>query len=222
MTRDELIAEFRVMAQDTVAPYLFDLKQVAQWLAEAEVEAAIRGRLLHESQAGAICEVPVSVGDAVCPLHEAVYEITHCAFRAGGAARREPVQLVSTGWLDERVSDWRDASGTPRYAVQTDTSIRLVPAPSTDGDLLIECYRLPVRSLADSSTSKPEIHSAHHRHLVDWVLFRAYSIPDPESMDLVKASDAERAFTRYFGERPDSDLRRTTRHDAEHHNKAWV
>lgn len=221
MTRDELIADFRSVTQDLVAPFLFETKWVAQWLAEAEQEAAIRGRLLHESQKEQICQIDVSVGEAVYPLHESLYEITHIAFRASGASRREQVRLMSTEELDRTVCDWRDLTGCVRYAIQTDTSIRLVPTPDAAGTLLLEGYRLPLKSLADSPSSKPEIQQAHHRHLVKWALHRAFGLPDSEAMDLGRAADAERAFTDYFGSRPDSDLRRITREDETHCNKVF-
>lgn len=40
---------------------------------------------------------------------------------------------------------------------------------------------------------------------------------------IARAATAEAAFTRYFGPRPDADLRRSTRHDEVQTNKAfWV
>jgi hypothetical protein len=221
MTRDQLTAEFRTITQDRVAPYLFADVSVWQWLDDAQAEAAVRGRLLHDSDNEAVCMVDVEAGTSVYPLHAALYEISHCAFKLAGASRREPVRLVSTEELDRTVTDWRDLSGTPRYAVQGDESIRLVPRPSAAGALLLEGYRLPLKSLAISSTAKPEIHAAHHRHLVHWALHRAFSLPDAETLDLGRADVAERAFATYFGLRPDSDLRRSTREDEAHTNKAF-
>lgn len=220
MTRDELTAAFRIDAQDTVGPeFLFKNLWVWQTLAEAEAEAAIRGRHLHESQSSAVCEIDVSAGTSVYALHPALYEIDHVAFRPAGATRREPVKLTSREELDRTLPGWRDEQGQPRYAIQGDTSIRLVPLPDAAGTLLLEGYRLPLKSLANGGS--PEIHAAHHRHLVNWVLHRAFSQPDAEMLDKDKAGEALHAFTRYFGERPDSDLRRVTREDGPHHNVAW-
>lgn len=220
MTRDELTKAFRIDVQDTVKPYLFDDSTVHGWLAEAEAEAAIRGRLLHESSNALVCEIDAEAGTSVYPLHPALYEISSIGFRLAGAPRREPVKLASAEYLDDRVRDWRDLDGTPTYAIQSETSIRLVPRPLAAGTLLMECYRLPLKSLAENGTAKPEIHVAHHRHLVDWALFRAYGLPDSETMNLGSADAAERRFTNYFGVRPDSNLRRITREDGPHHNQA--
>lgn len=62
-------------------------------------------------------------------------------------------------------------------------------------------------------TDTPEINKAHHRHLVNWVLHRAFSVPDEEFVDPEKSVRALDNFEQYFGLRPDSDLRRMTRHD---------
>lgn len=217
MTLAELIAEFRVATRDLEEPYLFDDEWIAQWLADAEIEACIRARLLHEVDNADVCEIAVSAGAAVYPLHPALYEITHIAFRPDGASRRDPVKLVSTEWLDDNLRDWRDLEGPATFAVQDDTRIRLVPRPSQPGTLLLEGYRLPLAPL----TTEPEIHRAHHRHLVQYALSEAYRQPDTDTIDLDRSALAEREFERYFGRRPDADLRRITRHDVEHHNKAW-
>lgn len=221
MTRDELIAEFRVITQDKVAPYFFATEDVGRWLGDAQDEAVIRSRLLHESESDDVCLIDLESGTSTYQLHPALYEITHCAYRPEGATTRTPVRLTSTEELDRTVADWRDLEGSPEYAVQGDESIRLVPRPTAGGTLLLEGYRLPLKSLALSGTSKPEINAAHHRHLVHWALHRAFSLPDSETQDLGRADVAERAFTDYFGMRPDADLRRQTREDEVQTNKVY-
>ena len=48
MTLEQLIAQFRIDADDLVQPYLWPDDWVAPWLTEAVSEAAVRGRLLYE------------------------------------------------------------------------------------------------------------------------------------------------------------------------------
>ncbi|MGY8830118.1 MAG: phage adaptor protein [Pseudomonadales bacterium] len=220
MTLAELVNEFRLITQDQAKPYFFADKAIEQWLVDAEAEAAIRGRLLHESQNESICQIGVSPGTSVYALHPALYEITHIAIRHDGAAFREPLRLISEEELERTVNHWRDLAGKVRYAIQGDTTIRLVPSPDEAATLLLEGYRLPLSSVS-SGSQKFEINPAHHRHLVFWALFRAFGIPDVETFDIGKAEDAERAFTGYFGARPDSDLRRITREDVSHSNKVF-
>lgn len=217
MTLDELIAQARGDADDAIEPYLFPRTSLVRWFNEAVEEACIRGRLIHESALEAVCRIGLEPGRAVYPLHRALYEISHVAWRADGAGARRAMELCSTELLDRTVRDWRDLpAGRPLYAVQGDTSIRLVPAPAALSTLMLEGYRLPIEPMSQGG-DEPEISSAHHRLLVLWVLWRAFSTPDTDFYDMDRARVAEAEFTRYFGPRPDSDLRRITREDAPHH-----
>lgn len=210
-----LIATYRTDANDKAQPYFATDEEVTGWLNEAQDEAAIRGRLIHESADPQVCRVAVTAGTATYSLHPALYELTYCAFLADGEAVAAPIKLVSSEFLDATVRDWRSLAGTPLYAIQGDTSLRLVPSPIVAGALVLEGYRtsLAPMLLADKDTATPEIAPAHHRHLVEWALHRGFSIPDTEAFDPNRAGAAEAAFTRYFGMRPDSDLRRITRED---------
>lgn len=220
MTLEELLLAYRVAAEDTVAPYLVSDDRAIEWINEAQNEAAVRMRLLHESADADVCEIDVASGTAVYALHPALFELTHTAFRLDGTTERTPVRLVSTGWLDQKRPCWRDETGTPLYAVQLETTIRLVPEPDAAGTLLLEGYRLPLEPMDDEDS--PEIHKAHHRYLVDWALYRTYSVPDSELQDTARAEAALERFTRYFGERPDANLRRITREDVEHSNVSYL
>ena len=220
MNLAELIAQYRIDAHDTAVPYFASDASVTSWLNEAQDEAVIRGRLIHESESVAVCQIALEAGKSVYPLHEALYEIDHAAFRAEGSTERTPVYLTSSENLDRILYGWRDRGGIPKFAVQDDGAIRLVPAPSQTGTLILEGYRLPLADMVDPEDS-PEINGAHHRHLVNWALYRAFSIPDGEMIDPNRAALAERSFIEYFGLRPDCDLRRITREDTPHHNEAF-
>lgn len=221
MNVEALVWAYRVAALDKVEPYLVDDDQALEWLNEAEGEAAVRMRLLHESTDAGVCQIDVDAGTAIYTLDARLFELTHVAFRLDGSTERAQLRLVSTGWLDQNVPDWRDETGTPLYAVQLETTIRLVPKPDAAGTLLLEGYRLPLVPMADGE-DKPEIHGAHHRHLVEWCLHRAFSVPDSELLDTNKAAEALQRFTAYFGPRPDANLRRMTREDVDHHNVAHL
>lgn len=187
-------------------------------------EACIRGRLLHESANADVCRIFVTAGTSVYPLHESLYELTSLRFDDG--ERITPVRLVSTESLDAtHCGDWRSAKGKPTCAIQGDTALRLAPEPTEGGVLMIEGYRTPIEPMAleDSDTATPEIHRDHHRHLIDWALHMGFAIPDMESFDPSRSAMAEEQFTRYFGARPDADMRRITREDTPHTVKAyWV
>ena len=222
MNLEQLIQQFRVDADDLTEPHFWDAEWIAAWLTEAQAEAAIRKRLLYEASNPSVCQIAVAANAATHDLHKSLFELVHLRFQATGAATSSVLSIKAREELDRIRPGWRDETGTPRHAIQDDTRITLVPRPELAGTLHIEGYRVPLKAL-ENDTDKPEIHEAHHRHLVHWALHRAFTKPDSETIDPTRAATAEAAFTRYFGPRPDADLRRSTRHDEVQTNKAfWV
>ena len=220
MNLEQLIASFRVDADDLVEPFLFSDDWIAGWLTEAQSEAAIRGRLILEDADPAVCQIAVTAGTASYELHRSVYEIADLRFIPAGVSRSTPLPLVTREWLDDKRPGWRDNCKDLSFAIQSDHRLRIVGAPNTDGVLHLEAYRVPLKAL-ENDVDKPELSEAHHRHLVYWALHRAFSRPDSETIDPQRADRALEAFTRYFGLAPDSDLRRSTRHDLQQTNALW-
>jgi len=228
MTLGDLIRRFRVLADDKVVPYFWSNVDIVDWLNDAQAQACVRGRLLPEDANPDICEVAVTAGVHTYKLHPAVYELIRTGFRpAAPGGRPCKFSIKSREWLDANYPEWRDADdwqhtqdGT-RYLVQNDTTVRIVPTPAEDGTLTIEAYRLPLEELSpDDDSASPEIHTAHHEHLLLWALHKAFSVPDAELIDPERAQKAEEGFTAYFGPLPDSDMRRITREDVAHRNEA--
>ncbi len=199
---------------------------VTEWLNEGLLQACVRGRLLLEDANPAMCEIAIEAGQHTYRLHPKVYELVVARFKADGHSEATPLKVVSRGWLDSNVRDWRDAAqwqhmGVKRYLVQNETSIRIVPTPAQDGLLTIEAYRLPRSPMVDESDA-PEIHEASHLMLVDWALYRAFSAPDADAFDPQRAKLSEDSFTDYFGLPVDADLRRITREDTPQTNKVYL
>lgn len=217
MTLEELIRRFRTLAVDKVQPYLFDDEDVIDWLNDAQRQACIRGRLLREDANLAVCEIALTPGQRTYPLHKSVYEIINARIVPGNGDRARTVFLASREWMDGNMPDWRDEQGQAEFAIQDDTSIRVVGVITTGDKLVIECYRTPLKVLAND-VDKPEIHEAHHEHLIQWALHKAFSVVDADTFDPQRSDRSEAAFTNYFGRMPDSDLRRMTREDVPHHN----
>ena len=222
MTLAELISRYRTLANDRAEPFFVSNDEVRDFLNEAENQACIRGRMIHAADDAEVCDLAVSAGRALYEFHPSLIEIDNCCFRENGAARRgPPIEFHSQEWLDDCVQDWRDKSGAPRYAILNDTSIRLVPRPAVGGLLIFEGYRAPKRPMS-KTTDSPEIARHHHEHLVQWALFRAFSIPDSEFIDPTRAAVAESAFAAYFGPLVDVDLRRLTREDFPHVTQSFM
>ena len=218
MQLKELIRRFRVEANDKVEPYFNEDEDVITWLNDAVSEACIRGRLLHESQNKDVCNITIILGIAQYPLHPSLYELSRVWFDPDDGSRGSHLALMSAEHLDQRYKcdNWKRMQGMPQFVIQDDTGIRLIPMPVTGGELQLEGYRVPLSPM-QNDTDEPEINSIHHVHLIDWALHKAFGVPDAEFFDANRAALAEQNFTDYFGQHPDSDLRRITREDVPHH-----
>lgn len=217
MQLKELIRRFRVQANDKVEPYFNEDEDVIAWLNDAVKEACIRGRLLCESQNSDVCKIKVNAGRSNYDLHNSLYELTRIWFEPADGKTGSFISITSAENLDRTYyRDWKSMSEFPRFLIQDDTTIRLVPCPNIDGELQLEGYRVPLVDL-DCLDDEPEINSLHHVHLIQWALAQAFSVPDAEFFDANRAAMAEQAISDYFGQRPDSYLRRITREDVPHH-----
>lgn len=219
----DLIRRFRTEANDKAQPYFWSDAEVTDWLNDAEEEAALRGRLIYEAANPDVCQIDIVAGQRVYPLHPAMVELSNLSFTAGPGERVYPVRLMSPEGIDRALPNWREQAGFDSgtrwcgwiIAIQSDRTLQIAPEPLIDGTLSMCGYRLPIAPMEpeDAEDVEPEINAAHHRHLIQWALHKAFSIPDTEAFDASRAEIAENEFTRYFGLRPDSDLRRSTRED---------
>ena len=213
MQLSQLIQRFRNLANDKVEPYFIEDESIIDWLNDAVHEACIRGRLLHESENDAVCKIEVLSGTARYLLHVSLYEISRIWFEPSHGVAGSYIALMSAESLDRHYyENWKALTGFPRFAIQDDTSIRLIPKPSIAGELQLEGYRVPMH-LMQSDSDVPEINPIHHVHLIQWALHKAFSVPDAEFFDADRSAMAEHEFSSYFGDRPDSDVRRITRED---------
>lgn len=220
MTLADLIRRFRVLSLDNATPPFWADEDITDWLNEAQNEACIRARLIREDELESVCSIPLTPGTHTYALNPLVYEIISMWIKPA-SGRKRPVTLRSREWLDRRLPEWRECTRPAEIAIQDDTTVRIVGAVEAGDTLELECYRLPRRPMAND-TDKPEIHEAHHLHLVQWALHRAFSIPDADAHDPQRSKQALDEFERYFGLRPDADLRRSTRHDEVQANVSYV
>lgn len=220
MTLQELIDQYRVDADDGVATYLSSDAQVTQWLNEAEEEAALRAKLIYEATLGSICSIAVTANKATYRLNEVVIDIAVAKFTPTGETDPLHLHLVDRLELDRIKPNWRTLNEAPTHLIQDDKTCTLVAMPDTAGTLAIECYRTPLSPM-EAAADEPEIHRLHHRNLIPWVLYRAYSRPDSQMFDKDRADRELARFERIFGKRPDANYRRDFQANRPHFNKAW-
>lgn len=216
MNLGELTRRFRVLSKDAVEPYFWSDEDIAAWMTDAQAQACIRGRLLREDENNSVCRIELEPGRQAYKLHRSVYELIDVRIIKPSIGSSRPLKLVTREWLSAEMPDWRDWNRPAQLVIQDETKLRIV-GTIEEGDVLrLDCYRLPLAAMEDDSDA-PEIHEAHHEHLIQWALHKAFSVPDADAFDPARAKMAEDAFTRYFGLQPNSDMRRATRQDVVHH-----
>lgn len=221
MNLTDLIRRFRALSNDRAQPFFWSNADLVDWLNDAIEQACIRGRLLREDALADVTRIELVPLTHTYALHESLYEIIDLRVVPGAGGCTRPLRLVSREWLDAERPGWRDEQRPACWAIQDDISLRVVGTIEAGDVLALEGYRLPLELLkVDAMDGEPEIHRAHHEHLIQWALHKAFSIPDSEFFDPQRSALSERAFTAYFGPMPDSNLRRITREDVVHHNVA--
>lgn len=221
MTITDLISEFRLIADDTASPYLCSDAELVTYANEAQREACIRGRLIFDDSTEDICRITVVADTHSYDVDPLVLEIPSARFSTDGEVYSD-VLPKSRQWLNDNVSDWRESGDTPKYLVLEGNRLRLVPTPSANGTLYLDVYRLPENDMVATPTpTSPEIPAVHHRHLVHWMLHRAYAKRDSDMFSADLSRYYEDRFTKYFGRAVDARQARNQWADRPHHNRSW-
>ena len=226
MVVSELISTFRRDAGDTTAPYFFTDEDVIAWLNEAEDEACERARLIFEGADPSVCEAHVDAGSRFAPLHASVFEILSAQWVSEDTGEARPLRKVSR--MDEKVTALfgvnNTDSGTPEMVVHDEGMLTLWPTPSAGGHVWLQCYRRPLLPLlpVDTEERSPEIHAAHHKYLVQYVLHRAFAVPDADAFDPSRSEKALRIFERRFGLGSMATVARRSRADQPRVNPAFT
>ncbi|MDP1774265.1 MAG: hypothetical protein Q8L15_18510 [Methylobacter sp.] len=202
---------------DKASGYFLTYETFLEFLKEAQDEACLRSNLIFD-KISAFCTIPVISGTATYALNAAIYSIYYATITdVDGAVTA--INQTDRIELDRLSADWRTRTEIPAGFIHDDTSIELVPKPNAAFTLNIEVYRLPVTVLTNI-TDVPEINKAYHCALVDYALYRAFSMPDNELYDLNKAKHFEEKFIRVFGHRSRATTRRAQYANRPLRNKA--
>lgn len=195
MNLRELIDTFRILADDGVAKHHWPDAELTLWATEAQHEACRRARLLLDSSSP-LTELSLPAGEPAVCLDERILFIR----RARVVGRSRFLTRVSHQDLDCRSADWEDERGDPRgYVPDLDTTkFRPYPVPEDDLTVRLTVVRLPLKDLVKDA-DVPEIAPHLHMSLISWMLYRAYSKPDSETLDPKRAADHLAEFEREFG-----------------------
>jgi hypothetical protein len=199
MTLEELIAEARTRADDKDGRELWSDAEWTSYANDAEREACRRARLLVDSTTAEICMLMLEPGAQTLDLDPRILFIRRA--RLAGATRLlTPIHYRD---LDEhRGAEWQDETGEPTHHVlgMDELKFRPYPTPNAEGVVQLTVARLPLEDMLEGEHA-PEIRAHHHMGLVDWMLYRAYSKQDSETLDKARAATHMAAFEAEFGKR---------------------
>ena len=216
-----LISQYRSDAKDRVSPYLATRADVVMWLNEAQNEACMRKRLLRLADNATYCDIAVTAGTASYSLNAVWAWVDRVDWLQDGETEPVKLPICTVAFLDRYRPTWRTAVTQPEFVIITDHQLQLGCIPETAGDLTLEGYRLPTVPIEDAADESPEIHVSHHRHLVKWLLFRAFSRPDSQLYNPDGAAKAMAEFDAYFGLPVDADRRRDQVQDMPQVNECY-
>lgn len=214
MNLQELHALFRFDVPDAAPPYSWPVDRVTYWLNEAEDEAALRARLLFDSS----LSYAVIAGTRTVAYTERLIDVTHAHLVLGGAP--VPLRVLDRMEADRLYPNRRDISGTPKALIHEEGYFSFDVAADAAAVLKVEAYRYPSAPLAQD-TDEPEILADHHRHLIEWAKYRAYSLPAEGLQDLKRAAQSLALFESYFGLRPMAKARKAAAANRPQRNKVW-
>lgn len=175
MKLSELIALFRYEADDVKTPYLWDDVRVTEFANDAVREAAVRARLLLDSQTPEVCLIDFDAGTDVVALDPRVVFVRRAIIDGQQYplyfAYRKTLDATRLGWEIDRgqvlriIKDWQSGA------------LRLHPIPDVAGTIRLTVIREPLADMTRGD-DVPEIPVRHHRRLVLWMLALAYRKKD--------------------------------------------
>lgn len=205
MDLPRLLELSRVELDDIIEPYFWSDEDLVRHLNEAVRQAAVRARLLVESQLP-MCTIALEAGEALYELDRAIIVVR----RAVLASRpSEPLARTTTAALDRSSTTWLADTGSPRAIVVDQQGagrvLRVTPVPTAADTLQLTVLRYPTveeqLSVGDDG-AEPPISEEHHEALIHWVCHRAFRIPDQELQDVARANDHYGQFEAHFGPMP--------------------
>lgn len=202
LTLARLLAECREELDDDVAPYLWSDPRLTSLLNESVSEAAIRARLLVESQREDICQITLVPNVSEYELHPSVVIIRRAVLASEPS---EPLLRTTTNSLDRHRCDWRAETGKPRYLVRDAQTrhITVSPTPTAADVLHLTVWRTPTEDeLMEDDEDAPCIDRLNHAHLFHWACYRALNKRDSEQNSTKDAANHLALFEAHFGPRP--------------------
>jgi hypothetical protein len=156
MTLQQLFTQFRIEAFDNSLPQLFPDPELTMWFNEAQVEAAIRAKLLRETSNVLLTQFDIRQGVMLYPIDPRMFEIDYASLTYKGSNGMLPYVLALTTpqELDGVRPYWRTLPYRPTGVIAYDTQLGTDALPDTAYTIKVEGYRLPMAAMDTLATAE--------------------------------------------------------------------
>ena len=174
---------------DEQLPYLWSDTLILRYLDEAQIEFCRRTEGIEDSTSS-ICTLSVPAGADSVAISPKILKVRSATIADTGRA----LEISS---IEAERGSFRLFAGDPRTIVLKLNALKaqLLPAPSRDIVVGLDVMRLPLNRV-ESPLDETEVDDMHSVALMHYALYRAYSRPDPETMDRTRADFFLQAFER--------------------------
>lgn len=181
------IKRFREETMDEQLPYLWSDSLVLRYLDEAQTEFCRRTEGIEDSTSS-ICTINVPAGADSVAISPKILKVRSVTIADAG--RRLEISSIEA----ERGYAHLPA-GEPRTIVLKLNAHEalIMPPAKRDVVLKLDVMRLPLNPI-ESPADEVELDAMYDGTLMHYALYRAYSRPDPESMDRTRADYFLQAF----------------------------
>jgi hypothetical protein len=190
MKLEEIIESARRDSGDTVgvdADRKWSLEEWAEYANDAENILCEELLLITDSQTPEICTIPVTAGVRSYAFDSRILQFDEVRY----STRVRPLDPSNVAAFADNDSQWRTATGEPdSYALDDTTGyICLNKIPTADATIYLSVKRSPLVDLTHKNMkASPEIKYQYHKRLKNYMLHKAFSKPDAETLDVAKSS----------------------------------
>jgi hypothetical protein len=196
MTTQELIAAIRIRLDDTIVPYLASTATILEQLSLTQIEFARSTLVLFNAAA-----VSITAANPWLTLPTDMF-LVKVAILNGLQLRAITSSELDFGYYtfnsienEGRFSNWREATGTPKFVVvdMYSDKVRLVPTPISNATVNVEGFITPPDVFFDETPGSvvpavnPQIPEIYHEVLMAGALSRLYTLFEVEILNPSKA-----------------------------------
>lgn len=174
---------------DEQLPYLWSDSLILRYLDEAQTEFCRRTEGIEDSTSS-ICTINVPAGADSVAISPKILKVRSVTIADTGRA-------VEVSSIEAERGHARLPAGEPRTIILKLNAHKalIMPAAERDVVLNLDVMRLPLTPI-ESPGDEVEVDAMYDGTLMHYALYRAYSRPDPESMDRTRADYFLQAFER--------------------------